>query len=76
VRGCVVLNEVVLNQVLFRGTSDAATDRLLRAVVDSGEAWLSGTVVDGRRAIRLSVCNWQTTERDIERTVAAFRAAA
>ncbi len=75
VPGSVVLNEVVLNQVLFRFGDDDTTDRVLRAVVASGEAWLSGTTVDGRRAIRLSVSNWQTTERDIARTLAAFREA-
>jgi hypothetical protein len=48
---------------------------VLRHVVDSGEAWLSGTTVGGRRAIRLSVSNWQTSEDDIARALAAFRAA-
>jgi glutamate/tyrosine decarboxylase-like PLP-dependent enzyme len=67
-----VLNEVVINQVLFRFADDQTTDRALRHVVDSGEAWLSGTTFDGRRAIRLSVSNWQTSEADIARTLAAF----
>ena len=55
---------MVLNQVLFRFGDDAATDLALRSVVG------------GRRAIRLSVCNWRTTDEDIERVVAAFRHAA
>ncbi len=71
--GCELLNEVVLNQVLFRFEDDQTTDRILRRVVDSGEAWMSGTTVDGRRAIRLSVCNWQTSDSDIARTLEAFR---
>ncbi len=70
--GCEVLNDVVLNQVLFRFEDDATTDALLRAVQASGEAWMSGTTWDGRAAIRLSVSNWRTSEADIERTVAAF----
>jgi glutamate/tyrosine decarboxylase-like PLP-dependent enzyme len=70
--GCQVLNDVVLNQVLFRLESDAATGAVLAAVQASGEAWMSGTVWDGRAAIRLSVSNWRTTEADIDRTVAAF----
>jgi hypothetical protein len=44
-------------------------------MVDSGQAWLSGTTFDGRRAIRLSVSNWQTSESDIARTLAAFETA-
>jgi hypothetical protein len=41
----------------------------------SGEAWMGGTTWEGRRAIRVSVSNWQTSEDDVERTVAAFTAA-
>jgi glutamate/tyrosine decarboxylase-like PLP-dependent enzyme len=70
--GCEVLNEVVLNQVLFRFADDATTDEAVAAVQASGEAWMSGTIWDGRAAIRLSVSNWRTSEADIARTVAAF----
>ncbi len=73
--GCEVLNEVVLNQVLFRFSDDDATTRALASVQASGEAWMSGTEWDGRAAIRLSVSSWRTTEDDVERTVAAFRSA-
>jgi hypothetical protein len=69
------LNDVVLNQVLFRFADDAATNATLAAVQASGEAWMAGTTWDGRAAIRLSVSNWRTSERDIERTLAAFRSA-
>jgi glutamate/tyrosine decarboxylase-like PLP-dependent enzyme len=71
--GCEVLNEVVINQVLFRFTDDQTTDKVLRRVVDSGEAWMSGTTFDGRKAIRLSVSNWQTSGSDVARTLEAFR---
>jgi glutamate/tyrosine decarboxylase-like PLP-dependent enzyme len=73
--GCQILNDVVINQVLFRFTDDQTTDRVLRRVVDSGEAWLSGTTFGGRRAIRLSVSNWQTSDGDVARTLEAFRSA-
>jgi glutamate/tyrosine decarboxylase-like PLP-dependent enzyme len=73
--GCGVLNEVVLNQVLFRFADDSTTDAALASVQASGEAWMSGTEWDGRRAIRLSVSSWRTTERDVDRAVAAFAAA-
>ncbi len=70
--GCEVLNEVVLNQVLFRFADDEQTRAAVAAVQAGGEAWMSGTVWDGRAAIRLSVSNWRTSEADIDRTVAAF----
>jgi glutamate/tyrosine decarboxylase-like PLP-dependent enzyme len=71
--GSQLLNEVVINQALFRFDDDQTTDRVLRHVIDSGEAWLSATTVDGRRAIRLSVSNWQTSDTDIDRVLDAFR---
>jgi glutamate/tyrosine decarboxylase-like PLP-dependent enzyme len=71
--GCQLQNDVVINQVLFRFDDDQTTDRVLRHVIDSGEAWLSATTVDGRRAIRLSVSNWQTSDTDIDRALHAFR---
>jgi glutamate/tyrosine decarboxylase-like PLP-dependent enzyme len=74
--GCQLLNEVVINQVLFRFEDDQTTDRVLRRVVDSGEAWMSGTTFGGRRAIRLSVSNWQTSDSDVTRALEAFRNAA
>ncbi|WP_413803241.1 pyridoxal phosphate-dependent decarboxylase family protein [Streptomyces iranensis] len=71
--GCRILNEVVINQVLFRFEDDETTERVLRRVVDSGEAYMSGTSFDGRRAIRISVSNWQTDDGDVARTLEAFR---
>ena len=73
--GCEVLNEVVLNQVLFRFADDATTTSALAAVQAGGEAWMSGTPGAGRAAIRLSVSGWRTTESDVARTVAAYAAA-
>jgi glutamate/tyrosine decarboxylase-like PLP-dependent enzyme len=73
--GCELLNDVVLNQVLVRFEDDGATDAAVTAVQASGEAWLGGTTWNGRRAIRLSVSNWQTSKADVERTLAAFSAA-
>ena len=74
--GCEVLNEIVLNQVLFRFSTDEETDAVLAAVQASGEAWMGGTLWQGRRAIRISVSNWSTTDDDVDRTVDAFVAAA
>ena len=75
VRGCEVLNDVVLNQVLFRFEDDETTRAVLAAVQESGEAWMAGTIWENRAAIRLSVSNWRTSESDIDRTVAAFESA-
>jgi glutamate/tyrosine decarboxylase-like PLP-dependent enzyme len=73
--GVELLNDVVLNQVLFRFATDEETDDVLRRVQDAGDVWMSGTTWDGRRAIRVSVSNWQTTEDEIELALQSFRAA-
>jgi glutamate/tyrosine decarboxylase-like PLP-dependent enzyme len=73
--GAEVLNDVVLNQVLFRFGSDEASERFVRNVQEGGEAWLGGTTWDGRFAVRLSVSSWETTDADVERALAAFATA-
>jgi glutamate/tyrosine decarboxylase-like PLP-dependent enzyme len=74
--GVEVLNEVVLNQVLFCYEDDARTDEVLARVQESGRVWLSGTVWNGRRAIRVSVSNWQTTDAETDVALDSFRQAA
>jgi glutamate/tyrosine decarboxylase-like PLP-dependent enzyme len=73
--GVEVINEVVLNQVLFRFEDDQRTDAALQAVQAGGEVWLSGTTWDGRKAIRVSVSNWQTGDEETNLVVDAFRRA-
>jgi glutamate/tyrosine decarboxylase-like PLP-dependent enzyme len=70
--GVELLNEVVLNQVLFHFGSDERTDEVLARVQESGRIWLSGTTWDGRKAIRVSVSNWQTGDEEIDLAVAEF----
>ena len=73
-----ILNDVVLNQVLVRfpAGSDRESDELTRSVVDlvqrDGTCWCSGTVWQGRAAMRISVSNWSTDEADVDRSVAAI----
>jgi glutamate/tyrosine decarboxylase-like PLP-dependent enzyme len=74
--GVEVLNEVVLNQVLFRFADDEQTEAALARVQASGEVWLGGTSWDGRKAIRFSVSNWQTGDEEVDLAVRAFRRAA
>jgi glutamate/tyrosine decarboxylase-like PLP-dependent enzyme len=73
--GSEMLNDVVLNQVLLRFETDEETDRVIASIQDGGEAWLGGTTWDDRRAIRISVSNWQTSKNDVARCVEAFRSA-
>lgn len=78
--GVEVLVEPVMNQFMFRaaggGDVDRRTHELMERINVSGEAYFSGTVWRGMRAIRVSVVNFRTSEEDVARTLAAVRAAA
>jgi glutamate/tyrosine decarboxylase-like PLP-dependent enzyme len=52
---------------------DRFTDSVIHRIVQGGEAFFMGTTWRDRRAMRVSVLNWQTTEIDVERAVAAVR---
>ncbi len=72
-----ILNDVVLNQVLVRfGNDDELTQATVAAVQEDGICWLSGTVWQGRAAMRISVSGWRTTEDDVERSADAILEAA
>jgi len=59
----------------MRGASgpdhDRRTDAVIQRILATGEVFFGGTTWRGRRAMRVSVCNWQTSEVDIERSVSA-----
>ena len=76
-RGVTVLNQVNLNQVLVRfGDDDERTRAVIARVQQEGVAWMGGTTWHGRAAMRISVSNWATTERDIDQTAEAILRAA
>jgi aromatic-L-amino-acid decarboxylase len=79
--GAEVVVSPVLNQGLVRfiapevgasdGDHDRRTEAVIAAVNRTGVAMFGGVTWRGRRAMRISVCNWRTTDDDVERTVAA-----
>jgi glutamate/tyrosine decarboxylase-like PLP-dependent enzyme len=72
-----ILNDVVLNQVLVRfHDSDEGTRSVIERVQQDGTCWLGGTTWHGMAAMRISVSNWSTSERDIELSAAAISKAA
>ena len=77
--GAEVVSVPVINQGLVRfwdprpgaAEQDHArrTDEVIAAVNASGEAFFGGTTWRGRRAMRVSVSGWQTTDADVARVV-------
>ena len=75
VEGFSVLNDVVFNQVLISCADDDLTDKVMKRVQDLRECWAGGSVWNGKKVIRISVCSWATTASDITRSVNSFKQA-
>jgi glutamate/tyrosine decarboxylase-like PLP-dependent enzyme len=71
-QGFQIHNDVVFNQVLASCDDDALTRATLQNIQSSGECWCGGSTWRGRAVIRISVCDWATTPKEIERSVRAF----
>jgi glutamate/tyrosine decarboxylase-like PLP-dependent enzyme len=71
--GCELIAASGLNQGLVRFGDDGRTDAVIAAINATGEAFFGGVTWRGRRAMRISACNWRTTEADVARTLAAVR---
>lgn len=67
-----ILNEVVFNQILVSCDTAEETNETLKNIQESGECWCGGSKWNGEPVIRISVCSWATTAKDIDRSVAAF----
>jgi glutamate/tyrosine decarboxylase-like PLP-dependent enzyme len=70
--GITILNDVVLNQVLVRFTDDETTRKVIATVQADGTCWAGGAFWQNKRAMRVSVSNWSTTEADIDRSAEAI----
>ena len=76
-----VLARPIINQglVAFLGpdgkADDKWNDRVITEIAKEGTSFFSGTTWHGRRAMRISVTNWQTSGDDVERTLAGVQRA-
>ena len=81
--GVQIVWEPQVNQGLLRFLSskshateadhDQRTEEVIAAILNTGEAFFTGTTWRGKRCMRVSVCNWQTDANDVERAVSAVK---
>ncbi|WP_114239102.1 pyridoxal-dependent decarboxylase [Dyella sp. C9] len=66
---------VRLNVVCFApvGADANAIANLQRALHRDGTAYMSPSVLNGEPILRAAICNWRTTDADIDRTFAALQ---
>jgi glutamate/tyrosine decarboxylase-like PLP-dependent enzyme len=70
--GYEILNEVVLNQVLVTFGDDDVNRRVIDRIQEDGTCWCGITVWQDKSAMRISVCNWETSEEDVSRSLDAI----
>jgi glutamate/tyrosine decarboxylase-like PLP-dependent enzyme len=70
--GFEILNDVVINQVLVSFGSAEKTQEVIHRIQEDGTCWCSGTVWQGKTAMRISVSSWVTRSADVEKSLAAM----
>ena len=71
-----IVSKPIINQGLLRfWDDDVRTDKVADAIRKDGHAWFGTTTWQGRRAMRVSVCNWRTQLSDIVSITDAVRRA-
>lgn len=70
--GLEIVNDVVLNQVLVRASTDELTLAMIEAVQADGTCWCGPTSWQGRPAMRISVSGWATTGEDVRVSAAVI----
>ena len=83
--GAQLLRAPIINQGLVRFPDpsstatyedhDKRTEAVVTAIIKGGEAFFGCSTWHGQRAMRVSVCNWQTDESDVDRAVRAVERA-
>lgn len=75
IEGFTILNNVYFNQTIVICETDQIVERVLNLVQNDKVCWASGSLWNGRKVIRLSICSWATTAEDIRISVDSFRRA-
>ena len=74
-KGFRILNEVVFNQVLVACNAEQFTKMTLVHIQSSGKCWCGASTWLGEYVIRVSICSWATTAKDILETIDVFEKA-
>jgi len=70
--GFTIVNDVIFTQVLVSLDDAKMVEYVLKNVQQSRVCWCGGTKFNGKPGIRISVCSWSTSKKDIDESVNAF----
>lgn len=68
----IIRNDIVFNQILIQCESPELTNSTLKRIQMSGKCWCGGAVWQNEPVIRISVCSWLTTKKDMDDCVEIF----
>ncbi|MEB9674040.1 MULTISPECIES: pyridoxal phosphate-dependent decarboxylase family protein [Bacillus cereus group] len=71
--GFTIKNEVLFNQIVVTTSEPRETEETLKNIQISGKCYCSGADWDGKPAIRISLCSWKTSKKDIDECVEIFK---
>jgi len=75
ISGFTILNKVIFNQVMVCCETDEITEKTLTKIQELRECWVGGSLWNGKKIIRVSICSWATTVEDISNSVISFKQA-
>ena len=73
IEGFEIINDVVFNQVLVSCRTDELTQKTLKNLQEDRVCWAGGSLWNNKKVIRISVCSWATTKKDIQLSVESFK---
>jgi len=75
IEGFEIINDVHFNQVLVTCNNDDLTNKVLSKIQELRICWVGGSIWNNMKVIRVSICAWTTTKKDIELSIASFKKA-
>jgi len=75
IEGYKVENDVVFNQILVSCKNDKTTEETIQKIQEDRACWVGGATWKGKKVIRVSVCSWATTKKDIKVLIESFKKA-
>jgi len=73
IEGISIVNDVVFNQVLLACENDLLTENTLKHLQNDRVCWAGGSQWQGKKVIRISVCCWATTAKDVKLSVDSIK---
>jgi hypothetical protein len=69
------MNDVVINQIVGTFDNEEKLDQFISNVQKSGKTWFGPTIWKGRKAFRISVSSYATSDEDVDIAIKTIKKA-